>query len=250
MHVYIYDTFLNEGKYARVLAQIEARITDLGLNGKIGRLGVMKKTHDLVKDEIKRGAKTIIAVGNDETVEKIVRSMPNATVPLGIIPVGKKNNYIAESLGIGPEVEACDILSARRVEKMDLGMIGNFYFLSNITTISEEIILEIDSGYLVELKKPGLVRIINLATSNLCLPPGVDFSPQDGQLQLLVETKKAKKLIFSENNFESVFTFRRINLRSKNEPIIFNALLKATGNIEVRPEPGALNVIVGKNRSF
>ncbi|MFA6171384.1 MAG: diacylglycerol kinase family protein [Patescibacteria group bacterium] len=249
MHVYIYDNFLNEGKYTRILAQIEARITDLGLNGKIGRLGVMKKTNELVRDEIKRGAKTIIAVGNDDTIEKIVRCMANSSVPLGIIPVGKKNNYIAESLGIEPEVASCDILSARRVEKMDLGMIGNFYFLSKLTTASEDLNLEIDSGYSVELKKPGSIRVINLATSDIALPQGVNFSPQDGSLQLLLETRKPKKVIFSENNFESVFTFKRAGLRSKN-PIIFNDFLKVTGNIDIMAAHGALNVIVGKDRSF
>lgn len=251
MHIYIYDTYLNEGKYARILAQVEARITDLGLNGKIGRLGVMKKTFDLVKDEIKRGAKTIIAVGNDETVEKIVRCMPNANVPLGIIPIGKKNNYIAEALGIGPETEACDILSARRVEKMDLGVIGNFYFLSNITTTSEDIVLDIDSGYSVELNRPGAItRIINLATAEVSIPEGVNFCPQDGLLQLLIETKRTKKMIFKENNFESVFSFKRLGLKSKKGSIVFNDLIKVSGNMEVTAQSGAINIIVGKTRKF
>ncbi len=34
MHVYVYDSFLNQKKYDRILARLETRITDLGLNGK------------------------------------------------------------------------------------------------------------------------------------------------------------------------------------------------------------------------
>ncbi|MCK4553680.1 hypothetical protein KAU19_01815, partial [Candidatus Parcubacteria bacterium] len=64
MHIYIYDSYVNQKKYDKVLARIETRITDLGLNGKISRLGLMKNIPDLVYNELKRGVKTIIAVGN------------------------------------------------------------------------------------------------------------------------------------------------------------------------------------------
>jgi len=42
MHVYVYDSFLNQKKYDRILARLETRITDLGLNGKISILLIMK----------------------------------------------------------------------------------------------------------------------------------------------------------------------------------------------------------------
>ncbi|MFA6393549.1 MAG: diacylglycerol kinase family protein [Patescibacteria group bacterium] len=249
MHVYIYDTFLSDKKFARTLAKIEARITDLGLSGKVGRLGVTKKTFDLVKDEIKRGAKTIIAVGNDETVEKIVRCMPGAKTPLGIIPIGKENR-IAESLGIPSELEACDILSARRVEKIGLGVIGDFYFLSKISTTSDNLKLQLDSGYSVELKRSGpVISIVNLPTADIALPEGFCFSPQDGLLRLLIEAREKKNVIFSRKNFESVFAFSKATVKSA-KPIIFNDLIKVSGAIEIEAKKNALSVIVGKNRKF
>ena len=106
MHVYIYDDYVNEKKYNNSLAHIETRITDLGLNGKIIRLGVMKNALEAITNEIKRGAKTIIAVGNDKTINKIINAIINYEIsnqienntPLGIIPVGEKNNLIANVL--------------------------------------------------------------------------------------------------------------------------------------------------------
>ncbi|MFA6106150.1 MAG: diacylglycerol kinase family protein [Patescibacteria group bacterium] len=249
MHVYIYDTFLSDKKFARILAKIEARITDLGLNGKIGRLGVTKKIFDLVKDEIKRGAKTIIAVGNDETVEKIVRCMSGSETPLGIIPVGK-NNLIAESLGIPAELEACDILSARRVERLGLGVIGDFHFLSKISTNSDNLKLLLDSGYSVELKRSGpIISIVNLPTADIALPEGLCFSPRDGLLRLLIEGREKRNVIFSRKNFESVFAFRKATIKSA-KPIIFNNLIKVSGAIEIEAKKNAISVIVGKNRKF
>ena len=48
---------------------------DLGLNGKIIRLGGIKKIKGTIQNEIKLGAKTIIAVGNNQTVNKIIGSI-------------------------------------------------------------------------------------------------------------------------------------------------------------------------------
>jgi len=44
----------------------------LGLNGKIIRLGLLENINEAVENEIKRGAKTIVAVGSDKTVHKIM----------------------------------------------------------------------------------------------------------------------------------------------------------------------------------
>ena len=100
MHVYIYDTFLSQKKYDSVLARIETRTTDLGLNGKIIRLGLMHSLFDTVENEIKKGAKTITAVGNSELLHKIINIVARLSseniliknIPLGFIPIGKSNN--------------------------------------------------------------------------------------------------------------------------------------------------------------
>ena len=133
MHIYIYDDYVNTKKYDTILAKMETRITDLGLNGKIIRLGIMKNIFDAVENELKNEAKTIVAVGNNKTVNKIINAMINAEIksdleikaPLGVIPLGEKNNSIAKALGIETPEDGCDILSARMIEKLDLGRANN-----------------------------------------------------------------------------------------------------------------------------
>ena len=42
MYVYIYDDYLNKGRYNKAINRMEIRLTDLALNGKIIRLSGIK----------------------------------------------------------------------------------------------------------------------------------------------------------------------------------------------------------------
>src|SRR5680860_1204949 len=107
MHVYIYDDYLNKSKYSKAVNRMEIRLTDLGLNGKIIRLAGIKNIRGAIQNEIKLGAKTIIAVGNNQTVNKIIGAIIDTEIYgdfqkktlLGVVPIGDDNS-IAVSLGI------------------------------------------------------------------------------------------------------------------------------------------------------
>jgi diacylglycerol kinase family enzyme len=250
MHVYIYDASLGDNKNSKLLTQIETRLTDLGLNGKIARLGPLKNVNDLIRDEVKRGAKTIVAVGNDDTVKQVVSAIAQTRVPLGIIPVQKKNNSIAEMLGIPYGVEACDILSARRIENIDLGKINNYFFISHIHFNAENIHIEIEDSYSIEAKKKGLVYIVNFPINREETYEGIKINPQDGQLQIIIKSNGNKKLIFSNKESNSVFTFSKLLISGKDNTILLNGETSISSPAEIKVKPGALKVIVGKNRGF
>ncbi len=107
MNTYIYDDFLNKGRYRRALNKVEIRLTDLVLNGKIIRLGSIKNVKEVIQTEIKNGVKTIVAVGNNATANKVISAMITnkaydffqKDVLFSIIPIGD-NNSIATSFGI------------------------------------------------------------------------------------------------------------------------------------------------------
>ncbi|KKQ56205.1 MAG: hypothetical protein US74_C0017G0013, partial [Parcubacteria group bacterium GW2011_GWA2_38_13] len=77
MYLYLYDNSLNSNKYHKLLSHIEMRLTDLGIGGKISRLSPLKNLQDLISDEIRFGVKTIVAVGNDETVSMVINNIVN-----------------------------------------------------------------------------------------------------------------------------------------------------------------------------
>ncbi len=248
MHIYIYDSFLQNRKYEKLLARLETRITDLGLSGKIIRPGLMKNLASLVQAELKRGAKTIIAVGNDKTVFETINALAGWDVPLGIVPI-EKNNYIAHSLGIGSLESACDILAARRIKVLDLGIANQKRFLSYLSIPSKNTAIRVNDSYVLKITKEGEILIVNLPTANLNLPTGL-ANPQDGVLQVFVTTKQNKKIIFSTQANDSLFSFTNFNIINKNQALKIEGLVKLPTPAQISIEPSSLKVIVGKKRVF
>ena len=260
MHVYIYDNFLSQKKYESVLARIETRTTDLGLNGKIVRLGVMHSLADAVANEIKKGAKTITAVGQNELFHKIVNVFARLgrqnvminNVPLGFIPVGRKNGSLAAFFGIEPDENACDILSARRIERLDLGRINDHYFLAEAKIASRGTKIEIDGDYSIEIMGGGEISVINLPVETV-LPKSVKTNGQDGQLELYIRADRPKKLLplkFRPDN-PSVLPFNKIIItNSLNEPVTIDGSASVATPVEITLAKEKINVIVGKGRRF
>jgi hypothetical protein len=257
MHVYIYDEYVNKKKYDNILARVETRITDLGLNGKIIRLGVMKNINEAIDSEMKRGAKTIVAVGDDGTVNKIInamikaetRSQLSAEIPFGIIPIGKENNKIADCLGIGEAEEAGDVLSARRIEKLDIAQAGNNYFLSQAKIESRGTTLEIGKDYSIEIMETGEINIINLSTF-LNLPENANSNPQDGVLELYIKTKGSRTLTkFNPGENQSLFSLKNLTIINNQSSITIDSAVKISTPAEISVTK-KLNIIVGKERKF
>jgi len=257
MHVYIYDDFVNTKKYENTLANIETRITDLGLNGKIIRLGVMKNAHDAIVNEVKRGAKTIVAVGNNQTINKVVDALAKSgpttvegeNTPLGIIPIGEKNNEIATALGVGKELEACDIISARRIETLDLGQANQSYFLAQAVIPSKETSVEISQNYSIEIMEPGKILIINLLLLENC--QSIKSSPQDGKIELYIKAGKEKGF-FSSNKktSHSLFSLKKLTVTNKKYPLLLDFSQEVTTPAQINILKRKLKIIVGKHRNF
>lgn len=261
MHIYIYDAFVNQKKYEPVLARIETRITDLGLSGKIVRLGLMKNVREAVENQIKQGAKTLVVVGNNQTVHQVINAIAriNPTnllgqaIPLGIIPIGKKNNEIAISLGIELEEMAGDVLSSRRIEVLDLGLANKHYFVSQATITSQDTTLEIDQNYCIEIIGPGEINVINLAYDPKELPRNISPNPQDNILDLFVNTATSKKFLRSTSSRpdnQNIFSFKNLTILNKTHPLILDKAVKVTAPVDIKLAPQKLPMIVGKDRGF
>ena len=257
MHIYIYDSYLSDKKYDKILANIETRITDLGLNGKIIRLSVMKNANSAISDEIKRGAKTIIAVGNDKTINEITNVLANigvdnytgANIVFGIIPIGEKYNYISSVFGIQDYENACEILSARRIEKINIAQAGNKYFLSNALISGQGTILEISKNYSIEIIGNGEVNIINLPILEN-VPKNMKSNPSDGVLELCIEARSKKTFFGKSKKLSSSFlSLKKISIMGDKKLLLDNSI-EVNLPVEVSVLKRKLNVIVGKERKF
>lgn len=201
MYYYLYDSFLNDNKYQKILHRVENRITDLGITGKISRMSMLINPEKMVRDEIKKGVKTVIAVGNDSTLDRIISVAAEEKVTAGIIPIGK-NNDIAKTLGIPEGNLACDVISQRRVKKIDLIKVNNRYCLSNIAMeIKKGKIICEDKYEINLLSKSGEIYVYNLVSKNE-LEKIFDFNqdisnyfnPQDGLADIIIKPNPQKSV--------------------------------------------------------
>jgi|APHig6443717497_1056834.scaffolds.fasta_scaffold09321_4 diacylglycerol kinase family enzyme len=246
MHVYIYDDYLSKSKYSRAVNRMEIRLTDLGLNGKILRLGGIKNIKTAIENEIRLGAKTIVAVGNNQTVNKIVGAIISADVYdefqkktlLGIIPIGEDNS-VASSFGIKDEETACNILLARRIEKIDLGIAGNQYFLNQAFINSIGTTIEVN-GCKMETEERGEIRIVNLL-SDRKEKGNFKSSPYDGMLDIIIKTRK-KDVTF--------LNARSLSISNDKEKLLIDDVLEIKTPVDIHILKGAVSVIVGKERIF
>jgi len=248
MYYYVYDEFVQDPKFERELSLVETRLTDLGIAGKIARLALFRDPRELIRDEIRKGVKTIIAVGNDHTLRTIVEAATGQAVVLGIIPFAKENNSMALMLGMPSGAAACDVLSARIVADLDAGEISGNRFLHTVKfAMGTDTRINCDGNYTLEPYRDCEVEVRNMAL------PAADArqaNPIDGKLELVVRVPE-RKLFGKKKNTTSVIFGKRFILESESEFLaqVDGKELKGK-RFDCRVIPGQVKMITGKGRMF
>lgn len=244
MHVYIYDDYLDKSRYNRVINRLEIRLTDLGLNGKIIRLSGIKNIKLTIQNELRLGAKTIVAVGNNQTVNKIIGAIIDTDIfsdfqkktLLGIIPIGDDNS-IAYSFGVKNYEEACNILLARRIEKIDLGFAGQHYFLNHATISGEGTTIDLGEFSLEPAPKTE-ITIVNLLSDQ----KGIRGSnPHDGLLDIYIRGRQGYDTHLKSGSF---------TITNQTSPLLVDNVLEIQTPVLLGAVRDRVNVIVGKDRQF
>ena len=247
MYYYIYDNYLNEPRYKAALFKIESRLTDLGINGKIVRLSVIKNLQKSIEEEINSGIKTVVVIGNDKTLSQVINLLPDLSLPIGYIPVTTASN-IAKIVGIPLNEEACNTLSTRIIEKIDLGYINNLhYFFTCLEMPGDTLNIVCDNNYFINVEgKNNIVTVSNISCDN---DSGGAATGNDGLIKLGIKHSEKKWFRQSKETF-SRFTAKKININSdKSIPILIadeKRIIKPP--LEIKIAPKKLNLIVGKNR--
>lgn len=257
MYYYLYDAFLADKKYERVLAAVETRLTDLGISGKIGRLTPFTNAKGLIRDEARHGAQTVVVVGNDETVAEVIDGMSDVKLTLGFIPIGAPLS-IARSLGIPEGEDACDVLSKRVTQKIDLGLVNGRFFLSQVRFAGGNVLLESDGKFRVTMPAVDCEIIIsNLRSEEAPTEEGSGYAagdPMDGWLDALITPRSGGfRGMFRrrDERVPSVIPIRRASVTA-SEP--FSAVADGrefTGNaLSIEIIPNKLKIITGRERVF
>lgn len=256
MHVYLYDNFLKQKKYDGVIKEMETRLTDYGIAGKIIRLQHYTDAEAVIAEELKQGATTIVIVGNDTTFGHVLSRAATSRVAFGFLPMGPENS-IAHVLGIPVGVDACDVLSRRRKVKLDIGWFNNRYFISRLHIPPSAIEIVYDEQFRVSAahgKKMELV-VCNLQPfswkAKRRSEKDITVHPQDGKLEAFIRPVVGKAIIRDIYEEPSIFPFEEMIVTS-DTPFVVEADGKRSKEkkIMIKLAKNRIDMIVGKERKF
>lgn len=184
LYAYLYDDFLSDKAYERVLAQVETRLSALGIQGRTSRLAIFRSARELVEAVVKDGAQTVVVVGNDRSLQKTMWFLPDLPVTIGYIPVCEPSG-IGSILGIPQGEAACDVLAARRIESLDIGTIENRYFFTEVRLEETHAAVQIAGNYRLSPRDGGTICIRNLGGMGAGGRATAD--PRDGLLDVVIQ---------------------------------------------------------------
>ena len=258
LYAFLYDDFLSAPAYQRIIANIETRCSVLGIQGRVSRLAMFRDPKELVENLIRDGAQTIVVVGNDHTLEKVMWFLPGMSVTVGYIPVCEPWG-IAQLLGIPMGEAACDIVAARRIESLDIGQVNDRHFLTEVIVEDTGSLVDVDGQFKIGPSQKGTLHIRNLGS---VLPEGLALADaKDGWLELAVrpEFSVEKKGWFSflrrgadarEPSIEETRVLMKQGTIESTEPIRLSVdgQFVAGRRLELSVLPGVLKMIMGRSR--
>ncbi len=244
MYAYVYDEFLEDRRYERELALIETRLTDLGITGKILRLALFRDAVQVVRQEVRSGATTIVAVGNDDTLYRVIEAVGDSRVVVAFIPLGGTTS-MATLLGIPTGALACDILSARLVADMDLGEVNGRRFLHAATIDITGGVMECENKYTLTP-----TRKCQLEIRNLYHPDDIGaVDPTDGRMTMV--TRLPKISLFKRREDVGVLHLKRAHLSfSAPRTMSVDGEKIESEHFDIRAIPSRLRLVTGKERRF
>ncbi|MFA5127434.1 MAG: diacylglycerol kinase family protein [Patescibacteria group bacterium] len=255
MYVYLYDNFLNNRKYNSILKQIEVRLVEFGIAGKILRLNNYIDAKPIIDDEIKRGAKNIIIVGNDRTFGHILSRGATCDCVFGFLPIGPDND-IADVLGIPEGIDAADVLARRRKQKLDVGWFNNRFFVSQLHVPPAKVRVIYDEKFQVSTPFKMEVVVCNFQPfywkrSNKDKEEFV-VHPQDDKLEAFLRPLTKTGWFGYKYEDPSIFPFEEMEVIGEDGPFVVEADGKSTKEVKVkiRLAKDKIDMIVGRDRKF
>ncbi len=255
-YVYIYDDYLKEKEYKAILTNIERRLEDFEIAGKIIRLTSFSNPRVIIEDEIRHGTGTVVMVGNEKTLARVFLRAADLETVFGFLPVGQKDNQLAEALGVPLNEKACDVLAARKIEKVDYGVINQkYFFVSNVYIPATALQFSCDDRFSIAAPREKM----EVAVTNLLPPPFTvnkfQPRPQDGKLEFYLHSASGGLMSYlggsRKKGSVSLFTFKKLFLKSdKTVPVVVDRHTMQEGSLSIEVSKKRMALVVGKGRKF
>ena len=262
MYYYIVDPQkISQKEFERVQNNLYSSLSEYRISGEIVRVTGLRTIQQLVENAFAHEAKTLVAVGTDETLHDVINAVRKRDIVIGFIPLVESE--ISNILGIKDIPQAVKTVANRRVENLDLGVVNDYYFLSKINFGSLDnnsftLKFSADDNYQATQEIIGGV-ILNSRNETKEKTIG---NPTDGLLDILLLPKLSKweafwyRRLLALGHFEEIphASVVHVNKIEIMEPL---GLALKVGNRVVAKTPATITVvkdflkmIVGKERNF
>jgi diacylglycerol kinase family enzyme len=132
MYFYIIDPQrLNQKTFERVQNQLYSCLSENRISGEISRITTLRSMAQLVDTALSRGAKTLVTIGTDETLQDMINAVKGRDITLGYIPI--EETEMSKILGLTGIETAAKAIASRRIEMLDLGTVNHNWFLTRLT---------------------------------------------------------------------------------------------------------------------
>lgn len=253
MYVYLYDNLVRESRYSSVLRAIEIQLTDLGLSGKVLRLTNYNDVRSIIEYEIKRGAKTIVLVGDDTTFGNVIAGAADIRCTFGYLPVGGETD-IARILGIPVGPDACTTLVRRRREYLDVAEVNNRYFIGQLHVPPAKVQVVYDDRFKIsagDLMEIYVCNIKPFTPKKLLGNAPHTVHPQDGRLEAYLQPLTKKPWWGYTTEEASIFPFNEMKVVGlKTFAVEADGRVSKESRLVIRMADCKVDMIVGKERQF
>ena len=240
-YAYLFDAKLSDRSQERRVSRLEAELSRRQLEGQTLREGAFRGIKELAKEALSKGAATIIVVGNDATLIKILPIIAEANVVIGYIPC--EASPIAQQLLIPEKLEeAVNCLAARFVRQVDLGFIGDRPFLTEVVIRDPKALLSIEGKYTIQCQQDGAMRLVNLKQGSDC---------NDGELDVYVDIDESKKSFFKhvKQTARTHVRAKAGHIKSDSQVVLMVDGVELNGvNIDFSLQHSGLKWIVGRQK--
>lgn len=117
-----------DGRAGRVLPNVQAALTELGLEHHVERTESLEHARELARAAAGAG-EPAVAIGGDGLIGAVADALRHSEGVLGVLPGGRGNDF-ARVLGIPLEPRAaCRVIATGEVRELDLGQAGQTTFI-------------------------------------------------------------------------------------------------------------------------
>ncbi|HRY59803.1 MAG TPA: diacylglycerol kinase family protein [Patescibacteria group bacterium] len=232
--------FNPEAKRAQKLkTRIKNALKELKISGEFVEVEKKDDLKTIVPQALERGYNTIVTIGGDGMINRVIPYIMNTEVSLGIIPIGE-TNLLANIIGIKNWREGCESLINSKTIPLGIGIVNDRLFLSTVEIeVKQENNKKIFGLFSSKIKKKYLPVSINIEAENtdvkiqsnmssifistIPIPPPRDFKieneVENQNLNIIVKSKPTSNS--KKNNEEiTILHGKKIDIQSKSSLVV------------------------------